>query len=42
MGDNLAAIDFGPGRTAKAAALGTFHTCVILDNDSVKCFGDNR
>ena len=29
------------GRTAKSLALGYGHTCVILDNDTVKCWGYN-
>ena len=29
------------GRTAKSLALGDRHTCVVLDNDSVKCWGLN-
>ena len=30
-------------RTAKAIAVGEAHTCVILDNDNVKCWGwDNE
>ena len=28
-------------RTAKTLSLGDKHTCVILDNDSVKCWGNN-
>ena len=41
MGDNLPAVDLGTGRTAKAIAAGYQHTCVILDNESVKCWGFN-
>jgi alpha-tubulin suppressor-like RCC1 family protein len=41
MGSNLAAVDLGSGRTAKAISLGALYTCAILDNDSVKCWGDN-
>jgi alpha-tubulin suppressor-like RCC1 family protein len=33
--------DFGPGRSVKSLALGGFHTCAILDDDSVKCWGRN-
>ena len=33
--------DFGTGRTVKSLALGGFHTCAILDDDSVKCWGRN-
>ena len=32
-------VDLGPGRTAKAVAAGNFHTCAVLDNDSVRCWG---
>ena len=41
MGDNLTAIDLGNGRTAKAIATGDSHTCAILDNASIKCWGSN-
>ena len=36
---NLAAINLGTGRTAKAISAGLNHTCAILDNDTVKCWG---
>ena len=39
MGDNLPIVDLGTGRTATAIAAGQSHTCVILDNASVKCWG---
>jgi len=41
MGDNLPSIDLGTGRTATAIAAGGYHTCAILDNASVKCWGEN-
>jgi len=41
MGDNLPAIDLGTGRTATAIAAGNHHTCAILDNASIKCWGFN-
>lgn len=41
MGDALGAVNLGTGRTAKALTGGTSHTCAILDNDSVKCWGKN-
>ena len=34
-------INLGPGRTAKQIAAGGYHTCVLLDNDTVKCWGNN-
>ena len=39
LGDNLAAIDLGTGRTATAIASGGYHNCAILDDASVKCWG---
>ncbi|MEC9361237.1 MAG: hypothetical protein VX985_05315, partial [SAR324 cluster bacterium] len=42
MGDNLPAVDLGTGRTAKVIAVGYQHTCAILDNESVKCWGFNE
>ena len=39
MGDSLPTVNLGTGRTAKAIALGATHTCAILDNGSVKCWG---
>lgn len=40
MGDNLPAVNLGSGRTAKAVAAGS-HACAVLDDDSVKCWGNN-
>ena len=42
MGDNLAAIDLGSGRTATAISAGMYHTCAVLDDASVKCWGYNH
>ena len=39
MGDALAAIDLGTGRTAKQIATGSAHSCAVLDNNTVKCWG---
>ena len=41
MGDNLPAVDLGAGRTATAITAGTDHTCALLDNRTVKCWGHN-
>jgi alpha-tubulin suppressor-like RCC1 family protein len=41
MGDNLPFLNLGTGRTALELALGTAHTCVLLDNSTVKCWGNN-
>ena len=42
MGDNLSAIDLGTGRSAKQVSAGDFHTCALLDDDSIKCWGHNN
>ncbi len=39
MGDALPPIDLGPGRTAIALAAGGSHTCALLDDHAVKCWG---
>lgn len=41
MGENLPTIDVGTGRTVTRVAHGTYTTCVILDDGSLKCWGDN-
>ena len=41
MGDNLAAVDLGSGRTATAVAAGVYHSVAILDNGTVKAWGYN-
>ena len=41
LGDNLPAVSLGTGRTATALAAGEFSTCVVLDNATVKCWGQN-
>ena len=38
MGDILP-VNLGIGRTARAIAAGEYHTCVLLDNGTVKCWG---
>ena len=39
MGDNLPTVDLGTGKTAKQIVVGSDHTCVILNDDTVKCWG---
>lgn len=41
MGDALPYVDVGAGRTVKAVSAGALHTCAILDNDKLKCWGRN-
>lgn len=41
MGANLQLVTFGTGRKALSIAAGDKHTCAILDDHSVKCWGLN-
>ena len=41
MGDNLPTVDLGTGRIALSLQAGYAHTCAILDNNLVKCWGAN-
>jgi alpha-tubulin suppressor-like RCC1 family protein len=41
MGNNLAAIDLGTGKTAVEISLSVGHVCVRLNDASVKCWGFN-
>jgi cysteine-rich repeat protein len=41
MGDALPPVELGTGRHAVAVAAGGRHSCVILDDGSVKCWGEN-
>jgi alpha-tubulin suppressor-like RCC1 family protein len=41
MGDNLPTVDLGLGRTAVLLSGGYAHTCALLDNNDVKCWGRN-
>ena len=36
-----ASVNLGAGRTAVSISAGGSHTCAILDDESVKCWGDN-
>ena len=40
MGDNLPTVLLGQGRTAKQISLGRAHACAVLDNGSLKCWGE--
>jgi alpha-tubulin suppressor-like RCC1 family protein len=42
MGDDLPAVDLGAGRKAVSVAVGTRHTCALLDDGSLKCWGANN
>ena len=42
MGDNLPTVNLGTGRTATAISGGYQHSCALLDNASVKCWGRNN
>ena len=35
-------VNLGSGRTAKAISAGYQHTCAILDDDTLKCWGYNQ
>ena len=41
MGDALPYVDLGEGRSAVQIAASYFHSCAILDDDSLKCWGRN-
>lgn len=41
MGDMLAPIDLGTGKSAVAISAGLAYTCAVLNDGSVKCWGDN-
>ncbi|MBN1607155.1 MAG: hypothetical protein JW940_11020 [Polyangiaceae bacterium] len=42
MGDFLPRVELGAGRSAKAIVSGSAHTCALLDNDQIKCWGWNQ
>jgi E3 ubiquitin-protein ligase HERC3 len=39
MGDSLPAVDLGAGRYAVRVSCGEMHSCALLDDGSVKCWG---
>jgi len=41
MGANLPYVDLGTGKTAVALSLGWLHTCALLNDASIKCWGSN-
>jgi len=41
MGDALLTVDLGTGRTAVDISLGATHACAVLDDASMKCWGQN-
>lgn len=41
MGDALPTVNLGTGRSARTLALGAEHTCAVLDDASLKCWGRN-
>ena len=41
MGDALPFVDLGNGRTATAVVTTAYNTCALLDNGSVKCWGQS-
>jgi alpha-tubulin suppressor-like RCC1 family protein len=38
---DAAAVNLGSGRTAKAVSAASYHICAILDDDTLKCWGQN-
>ena len=41
MGDALSEVSVGSDRWVKSLALGDWHTCAVLDDGSLKCWGNN-
>ena len=39
--DAVGTVNLGVGRTAKQVSAGYYHTCAILDDDTVRCWGNN-
>ena len=42
MGDYLEVVDLGNGKTAETINLGDFHSCAVLNDNSMKCWGRNN
>ena len=42
MGNALVAVDLGTGLTAKSVLCGDEHTCAVLSDATIKCWGYNR
>jgi alpha-tubulin suppressor-like RCC1 family protein len=42
IGDKLPAVDLGTGKKAVAVTAGDYHTCALLDDGTVKCWGQNQ
>lgn len=42
MGDSLPVANMGTGRTARMVSVGNTHSCAVLDNGQVKCWGGNN
>jgi len=42
MGDALPAVNLGTGRFAKLISAGNQHSCALLDDGTVKCWGTNQ
>ncbi len=42
MGAALPAADLGPANVATQVVAGRYHTCALLQNNQLKCWGDNR
>ena len=41
MGNNLTIVDLGANQTAVKIELGFGHSCALLDNGQIKCWGSN-
>ena len=42
MGNYLVQVPLGTSRTATNIAVGQSHTCAVLDNDTIKCWGGDN